>query len=97
MGVRLKEELRQVLLLNNSSSDKRLTQIRDQKEAAKKSFVVEKEGDDPRVKAEYGGGKNNTTIKAPPSRQMAYPLLKPVAFTNVMEDDYLSLGVWSLK
>lgn len=71
MGVRLKEELRQVLSLNNSSSDKRITQIRDQKEAAKKSFVVEKEGDDPRVKAEFGGsGADKNSIKAPPSRQM---------------------------
>lgn len=98
MGVRLKEELRQVLSLNNTSSDKRMTQIRDQKEAAKKSFVVEKEGDDPRVKAEFGGsGTDKNAFKAPPSRQMQYPLLQPVAFTNVMEDDYLSMGVWSLK
>ena len=71
MGVRLKEELRQVLNLNNQSSDKRMTRIRDQKEAAKKSFVVEKDGDDPRVKAEFGGANaDKNTIKAPPSRQM---------------------------
>ncbi len=69
MGVRLKEELRQVLILNNSSSDKRITQIRDQKDAAKKSFIIEKEGEDPRVKAEFGGSAaDKNTIRAPPSR-----------------------------
>jgi len=62
------------------------------------SFVVEKEGDDPRVRAEFGGSAaDKKAIKAPPSRQMQYPLLQPVAFTNVMEDDYLYMGVWSLK
>jgi Ran GTPase-activating protein (RanGAP) involved in mRNA processing and transport len=55
MGVRLREELRQVLHLNNISSDKRNSHYRDQKEASKKTFVVEREGDDPRVKREFGG------------------------------------------
>ena len=72
MGVRLKEELRYVLVLNNSSSDKRMTKFRDQKEAAKKSFIIEKEGDDPRIKAEFGDPKaaEKNLVKAPPSRQM---------------------------
>jgi len=63
---------------------------------AKKTFVVEREGEDPRVKAEFGR-KIKDAAYGPPSKQMLYPLLKPVAFTNAMEDDYLSLGVWSLK
>ena len=33
----------------------------------------------------------------PASQQAAYPLLKPVTFTNTQEDDYLNLGVWNLK
>ena len=98
MGVRLKEELKQVLALNNSGQDKRLTNIRDQKDAAKKSFVTEKDGEDPRVKAEFGKpGADKGISKAPPSKQMQYPLLRPVTFTNAMEDDYIALGVWSLK
>jgi len=97
LGVRLREELRQVLALNNSGADKRRGNIVEAKEQSKKTYVVEKEGDDPRIKAEFGGNKGNDLIKAPPSKQMQYPLLKPVTFTNVMEDDYLTMGVWSLK
>lgn len=33
----------------------------------------------------------------PPSKQAAYPLLKPILFTNQAEDDYLDSGVWILK
>lgn len=29
--------------------------------------------------------------------QMTYPLLKPIAFTNEIEDEYLASGVWNLK
>ena len=94
MGVRLREELRQVLDLNNSSQDKKMNHVREVKENAKKTFVVEREGEDPRA-SKTGGAKN--LYQPPPSKQMLYPLLKPVAFTNALEDDYLSLGVWSLK
>ena len=47
-----------MLALNVASGDKRRTVIRENKEAAKKGFVVEREGEDPRVKAEFGGGKS---------------------------------------
>lgn len=96
LGVRLREEIRQVLSINNSGDDRRGALIKDKKEEAKKQYVTEKEGEDPRVKAEYGGARKEAS-KVVPSKQMQYPLLKPVTFTNVMEDDYLSLGVWSLK
>lgn len=55
LGVRLREEIRQVLSINNAGADKRSAHIKDKKEDAKKQFVVEKEGEDPRVKAEFGG------------------------------------------
>ena len=29
--------------------------------------------------------------------QMSYPLLKPIVFTNELDDDYLYQGVWNLK
>ena len=29
--------------------------------------------------------------------QMNYPLLKPIAFTNPIEDDFIHGGVWHLK
>ncbi len=99
LGVRLREEIRQVLSLNNAGSDKKLSHMKDMKENAKKTFVIEKEGEDPRIKAEFGGGKGTgkTGYKGSQAKQMQYPLLKPVTFTNVVEDDYLSLGIWSLK
>ena len=98
LGVRLREEIRQVLAINNAGADRRGAHIRDLKEDAKKQFVIEKEGEDPRVKAEFGSGARKEALtKVAPSKQMQYPLLKPVTFTNVMEDDYLSLSVWSLK
>ena len=66
------------------------------KENSRKTFVVEREGDDPKVINEFGT-KGGQQFQAPPSKQMMYPLLKPVAFTNALEDDYLAMGVWSLK
>ena len=45
MGVRLREELRQVLDLNNSGSDKRLGHVRELKENNQKNFVYEKNGE----------------------------------------------------
>jgi len=33
----------------------------------------------------------------PTSKQIEYPLLKPIAFTNIIEDDYINSGVWMLK
>lgn len=89
MGVRLREELRQVLELNNSGQDKKLSHVRELKENTSKTYIQEKEGEDPRVKAEYGGGPKGIMYHQPPSKQMQYPLLKPVAFTNALEDDYL--------
>ena len=29
--------------------------------------------------------------------QLGYPLLKPIAFTNEVQDDYAVGGVWNLK
>jgi hypothetical protein len=29
--------------------------------------------------------------------QMSYPLLKPIVFTNELDDDYMYQGVWSMK
>ena len=53
LGVRLREEIRQVLAINNAGADKRGAHIRDIKENAKKQFVIEKEGEDPKTKPEY--------------------------------------------
>lgn len=76
-----------------------MNHVREMKENAKKTFIIEREGEDPRVKQEFGKSSASAKLmfQAPPSKQMMYPLLKPVAFTNQMEDDYLNLGVWCLK
>ena len=47
MGVRIREELRQVLKLNTCSHDKKKLKIKEMQENAKKKYVVEREGDDP--------------------------------------------------
>lgn len=93
MGVRIREELRQILILNNSSHDKKRNYIKEMQENTKKTFVIEKDGDDPTNKV----GIQKKPVEVAPSKQVEYPLLKPVTFTNPLEDDYLSLGVWSLK
>jgi len=59
MGVRLREELRQVLELNNSGADKKLGHVKEMKENSRKTFIVEKEGDDPRVRAEFGSAASS--------------------------------------
>ena len=82
-----------MLSLNNSSHDKKRNYIKERQENTKKQFVVEREGDDPTIKV----GVQKKLADAPPSKQAEYQLLKPVTFTNPQEDDYLSLGVWSLK
>ena len=50
MGVRIREEIKQILLLNTSSQDKKRQYIKDKVENTKKNFVTEREGDDPTVK-----------------------------------------------
>lgn len=50
MGVRIREEIKQVLLLNNSSQDKKKQHIKEKVENTKKNFISEREGDDPTVK-----------------------------------------------
>ena len=70
LGVRLREEIRQVLSINNAGADRRGALIKDKKEDAKKHFVIEKEGEDPRIKAEYGAGSKRDSAKVAPSKQM---------------------------
>ncbi len=68
LGVRLREEIRQVLSINNAGADRRGAHIKDKKEEAKKQFVTEKEGEDPRVRAEYGGTGRKEVNKVVPSK-----------------------------
>ena len=55
-----------------------------------------KDGDiqkmDPKTKAEEAKKlhQDNDTI----TEQLKYPLLKPIAFSNAFDDDYLNSGVW---
>ena len=83
MGVRVREDLRQAIRLNNSSHDKKKAYI-EQLTASTKHKNVE------------GSNKEVQPI-VPASVQQQYPLLKPVTFTNIVVDDYLESGVWHLK
>ena len=49
------------------------------------------------VDATKMGGNEATATQTPSSIQSEYPLLKPVTFTNTMEDDYVESLVWNLK
>lgn len=31
------------------------------------------------------------------TEQLKYPLMKPIAFSNAFEDDYICSGTWNLK
>ncbi|CDW87985.1 UNKNOWN [Stylonychia lemnae] len=92
MGVRIREELRQVLILNNSSHDKKRIHMKELQEHTKKTFQQEKNGDDPTVKM-----PQKKIYDIPATQQAKYPLLKPVTFTNPQEDDYLNSLTWCLK
>lgn len=50
MGVRIREELRQVLILNNSGHDKKRVHMKNVQDNTKKKYISEREGDDPSVK-----------------------------------------------
>jgi len=89
MGVRIREELRQALQLNNSSHDKKKALI-EQLTAETKSKFVDSD--------ELEQGVEVQAKPVPASKQAVYPLLKPVMFTNQNDqDDYLYSGVWMLK
>ena len=93
MGVRNREEIKQILNLNQSQHDRKKA-IMDKIEATKKQNQVEKEVvdlQDPmnkQKKMEDDPGFTQDNL-------MSYPLLKPIAFSNAIEDDYLSSGTWN--
>ena len=85
MGVRIREDLMQAIKLNNSSHDKKKNYIEDLAAQTKKKNV------------DAGNQGEEDTRIVPASIQQTYPLLKPVTFTNIVEDDYLCSGVWNLR
>jgi len=88
MGVRNRENIRQILELNLMGPEKKRRLIESNNLAVMAENPAERNGES--VKQE----------KLPPSnleKEMEYPLLQPIAFTNPIQDDYLNLGVWNLK
>ena len=90
MGVRVREELRQVLKLNNSSHDNKKAYLEDKAGENKNKFVDGK-------KLDSGEIEDDPFKVIPVSKQMDYPLLQPIQFTNQEGYDYLNSGVWCLK
>jgi len=41
--------------------------------------------------------KYSAAVLTPINIQQEYPLLKPITFTNMMDDDYLESMTWNLK
>jgi len=90
MGVRIREELKQALMLNNASHDKKKAFIEQKTAETSSKFVDCKDVHQPDNEGEK--------IVVPASKQQMYPLLKPVLFTNQNDqDDYLTSGVWILR
>jgi|TARA_B110000285_G_C15032483_1_gene567494 hypothetical protein len=95
MGVRKREEIKQTLHLNQSNHERKraiLMQIED----TKKRATSEKNMDslvDPLRKDQPLSQDKALTMDS----QMSYPLLKPIVFTNELDDDYMYQGVWSMK
>ncbi len=73
MGVRVREELRQALQLNNSSHDKKKAFIEQLTSETRTKFVDDHD-------LTQGNDKKEKAVSQ--SKQAAYPLLKPVMFTN---------------
>lgn len=89
MGVRTREEIKQALMLNNSSHDKKKAFMETKKADTRSKFVDGKDLEQPSEEQEK---------KVPASKQQTYPLLKPIAFSNQSDqDDYLASGVWHLR
>lgn len=97
MGVRVRVELKQALQLNMSSHERKraiMYKISNTKATHPKEGALDKP---------YQVDKKNLKLplakdpEATATLQMTYPLLKPIAFTNEIEDDYLAAGVWNLK
>lgn len=96
MGVRIREELKQTLKLNVSSHERKRAIMN--KIAQTKAKNPKEKGID---KPNAPGAKKKTKVADDPectaTLQMSYPMLKPMAFTNQIEDEYLASGVWNLK
>ena len=88
MGVRIREELRQAIKLNNASKDKKKAHFRDTMAHNRKTNMDSN--------ARPAGADQASAIIST-AEQAEYPLLKPITFTNIVTDDYLDSLVWNLK
>ena len=96
MGVRLSEEITQALMLNMNSHEKKRT-IMNQIKQTKANNAQEKDVPqliDPNGKKAVKFEDDKTLTM---EQQLKYPLLKPIAFSNPIDDDYLYSGVWHIK
>ena len=89
MGVRIREELRQAIKLNNASQDKKKAHFRDTMAHNRSTHV------DDNARAASGTDSGSAIVST--AEQAEYPLLKPITFTNIVTDDYLDSLVWNLK
>ena len=95
MGVRNREEIRQALTLNVSNHERKRI-IMQQIEQTKANNPNEKN-----LKNLTNPLEQNKKLEDDKSAtmdvQMKYPMLKPVAFSNPLCDDYIYSGVWHIK
>ena len=89
MGVRIREELRQAIKLNNASQDKKKAHFKNAMAHNRSTNV------DSNARAASGIDQGSNIVST--AEQTEYPLLKPITFTNIVTDDYLDSLVWNLK
>ena len=95
MGVRMREEMKQTLNLNQSNHERK-RHLMSLIENTKSTNPTEKDIPslvDPLRKEKKIQNDKGLVMDV----QLGYPLLKPIAFTNEIQDDYMISGVWNVK
>lgn len=88
MGVRVREEIYQALRLNTQQASQKKVMLAQITQGRKKEFVEGSQLEKPTTKND---------VQTPLSVQREYPLLKPITFTNLIDDDYMESMTWNLK
>jgi len=96
MGVRFREEIRQCLFLNTSNHARKrmvMNQIEQTKHSNPTEQNIKKLNDPLEKKSDKLANDKSFTM----DMQIQYPMLKPIAFSNPLQDDYIYSGVWHVK
>jgi hypothetical protein len=85
MGVKVRKDIEDALWLNSVSSRAKQSKLKIEANGRSKNFLESEKVGNP--------GK----IIATPNEQARYVLLKPITFSNVVDDDYTESSVWHMR